>query len=177
MGAARGMWDAAKHLRGYHGRFAGGVDVSETRNTGVRAAAAFQPPKSAASKRARLQRIRDAVSVFNRDPKTLTYKERGKVEWQSPTKIAEQLALTGDTRMPRREGMRREAGLTGGRTRGARSYIKGGNRTEIVRHPRTGKLMAKRGTREVVLASGRVRGAKRAHRAFDLPPKGKVAGH
>lgn len=168
MGAAGAKWDEAKHFRGYHGRFAAGSDRSPEVIGGVRSSKAFHPPVPAQQRRAMLQRVRDAVRVFNRDPATLSWKERQRISWASPNKMAEQRAKTGDIRMPRREGMVREAAVTGGRRRNSPVIRKGGHRTEIVKNPRTGKVEAKRGTREVVLADGTVKGAKRAHRMFEV---------
>jgi hypothetical protein len=110
---ARGMWDEAKHFRGYHGRWAAGADRSPENRAG-RAASAFHPRTPASARRREVAQVVDRVhgihGVFAaRDRgQRLSWEQRLKVEYASPTKRAEAIRATGSPVMPLREALHRE---------------------------------------------------------------------
>lgn len=127
-------FDPAKHARGFHGRFApgGGEAVQRfragglsrmriTRETtvehvraGNRGSGAFRGGMSAAAVRARKEHIRARVEVPRGVRPPRTAEERESIQYASPRKIAEAIAKTGSSRMPREEAIRREAHLARG---------------------------------------------------------------
>lgn len=160
------MLDANGRLHDPLGRFARTgrlrVDVSEshrieTARSGRRSDAAFHPPTPVAIRRARKDAVTGSVvevrDVYAKEPSERSWREKQLISWQSPRKIAEQRALTGDTLMPRPEAIRREASLA--RMSGHRMP-----RTEM-RRTFTGKPVIRRGTAPEVersdgfLATGR----------------------
>ena len=81
------------------------------RITAEREERAWAPRMTTARHRERKNAIITATEVIRgvREPKN--NRERLDLEWASPRKRAEQYALTGDYRIPRREGLRRAASL------------------------------------------------------------------
>lgn len=103
MGAARGMFDAAKHPRGSHGHFGSGGGVAR-RTTTFRAENTqprYIPGRAAATERARKLAIKQRTEVARGVRPPATFQERLSLEWAAPRKIAEQRAKTGDARRPR----------------------------------------------------------------------------
>ena len=114
------MWDAAKHPHGFHGHWAskGGGQIARRtadsehilsqRPSTRRSPSAFQPPKSAAARRTEKRHLQQRMEVARGARSPRNQAERGVVEWASPKKQAEQIALTGNVRIPRKEAIGRE---------------------------------------------------------------------
>lgn len=108
MGLAQVVWDAAKHPRASHGRFAHGTATRyhEPGERVGRSPSAFQPRESAAARRMRKHNIQTGTEVARgvRPPKN--WREESDLHWPSPRSQERQRALTGDIRMPRRDAIR-----------------------------------------------------------------------
>jgi hypothetical protein len=152
-----GIFDEAKHLRGYHGRWAKGVDRSREQIGGVRSANAFHPPTPARERRQRKARLTSKVTglLSTRDKlargENVSWRDEQNVMWSSPQKVAEQRAKTGDALIPRADIARKERRFqnTALRPRAARTGIKqtftgkakvdrGNYREVLVPHPKGG---------------------------------------
>lgn len=117
MGAARGTWDASKHFRGYHGRFAAGRDRSEEGGAFGRAVAAFHPPRKAGEARKQVGLRSDAAREVHAayHARALTgsasREQRLLTEYQSPQLRNKAVAATGSPVMPATEALRRHVGM------------------------------------------------------------------
>lgn len=186
------MLDAHGRLHDTAGRFArtGRLRVEATdpgdrpgnNRTGGRAAAAFQPPTPAAEQRANKERlptrVRALMAIYDKRDRgePLTRKERDKIEWASPKKIAEQRAKTGDAVVPRAEAASRERSYAYGIYRPG---APGAPRTGIKR-TFTGQAIVERGNyREMLIPTPGRPGSLTVHletrvrRRFDWPTAGR----
>lgn len=141
------------------------VDVSETRNTGARGSAAFQPPIPAHERRAAKERVpsrlRELRSIRDRIDCGLPvhWRDEQRVMWASPSRIAEQRRLTGDAYVPRAELARRERDFARG----------GGDRRTGIKRTFTGRAVVERGHYRELSGEGAYGLERRVRRAFDWP--------
>lgn len=98
---------------------------------------------SAARARERHDAIKDVADLVRGGRQPRNRAEEQRLHWASPKKMAEQRTLTGDTRMPRTEAMRREVGMLRQGLSGGFGYRD--PRTDVVRQPFTGKWTVVRG--------------------------------
>lgn len=119
-------WDPTKHPHGVHGHWAnvGGTktgrkkvdrSVEEGRGAIGYGPAAFKPPSSASTRRARKEKVagsaRSAVATYNKLDRgqPTTFSERDNISYQSPKSRDRAMATRGTVIMPRREAVRSQA--------------------------------------------------------------------
>lgn len=122
-------FDPSKHARGFHGRFArsgAGVAVQRFRlgavarmrsdrggengivenlAAGIRSPSAFQPRTPAGRHREAKKRVQIGTEVARGVRQPRNFAEKESLNWTSPRKRAEQMALTGNVRRPRRDAI------------------------------------------------------------------------